>query len=153
MPAPQVGKRPPEESKSKKGAKDDPDETKGGHVLVPDQKYLVNKLSEVNPNLVYFLVYVRNKTEAEMAAEVKASGPKDTKSVDLSEKSVRSALQTRVSTFAQSIHIKLNDSYVKTHRPRGGIVPLYCPFSNCMREFHETGNLKTHIRIHVSYPD
>ena len=47
--------------------------------------------------------------------------------------------------------IRINDSYQKTNRPRGQNVPLYCPFSTCMREFHETGNLKTHLRIHVSF--
>ena len=53
-------------------------------------------------------------------------------------------------SFVMQHGIKLNDSFVKTHRPRGLNMPLYCPFSTCMREFHETGNLKTHIRIHVS---
>ena len=52
-------------------------------------------------------------------------------------------------SLMQSQGIRINDSYVKTHRPRGQHMPLYCPFSTCMREFQETGNLKTHIRIHV----
>jgi hypothetical protein len=52
--------------------------------------------------------------------------------------------------FLSANNIKLNDSYVKAHRPRGANMSLYCPFSTCMREFLETGNLKTHIRIHVS---
>jgi len=27
---------------------------------------------------------------------------------------------------------------------------MNCPFFNCLKEFTETGNLKTHLRTHVS---
>jgi hypothetical protein len=27
---------------------------------------------------------------------------------------------------------------------------LRCPFVNCLKNFNETGNLKTHLRTHVS---
>ena len=62
----------------------------------------------------------------------------------------RNTPRKRIMQYMHAQGIKINDSYVKTQRPLGQRIPLYCPFANCMREFQETGNLKTHIRIHVS---
>ena len=45
--------------------------------------------------------------------------------------------------------IKISESYVKAQRQRGAKKPLFCPFFDCLRDFQETGNLKTHLRIHV----
>jgi hypothetical protein len=87
-----VGKRAPksyEETKSKKANKDDA-ENLGKHVLAPDQKYLITKLSEINPNIVYFLVYVREKSDADLAAEAKSS--KESKVSDKGDYSIRMAL-------------------------------------------------------------
>jgi hypothetical protein len=81
MPAPQVGRKAaPTKEENKKG-KINREESydSGKHVLAPDPKYLVSKLSEINPNLVYFLVYVRQKTESELIAEFKELGAKDLK--------------------------------------------------------------------------
>ena len=38
----------------------------------------------------------------------------------------------------------------KAKRPRGEHRTLTCPFFECLKEFAETGNLKTHLRTHVS---
>ena len=39
--------------------------------------------------------------------------------------------------------------YQKAKRPRGERRVLICPFVHCLKEFTETGNLKTHLRTHV----
>jgi len=46
----------------------------------------------------------------------------------------------------------LNTCYTKKVRNKDSKVPsqFFCPFSDCVRGFSETGNLKTHMRIHVS---
>ena len=41
-------------------------EEEKNHVLVPDQSYLVNSLSEIDSDKMYYLVYVREKTEKEI---------------------------------------------------------------------------------------
>jgi hypothetical protein len=38
----------------------------------------------------------------------------------------------------------------KAKRSRGDHRTLTCPFFECLKEFAETGNLKTHLRTHVS---
>lgn len=30
-------------------------------------------------------------------------------------------------------------------------IPMYCPFLECRKDFKHSGNLKTHMRSHVSY--
>lgn len=37
----------------------------------------------------------------------------------------------------------------RARRPKGEHRTLTCPFFECLKEFAETGNLKTHIRTHV----
>ena len=37
----------------------------------------------------------------------------------------------------------------KIRRPRGDPKILICPFSHCMKDFSELGNLKTHVRSHT----
>jgi hypothetical protein len=39
----------------------------------------------------------------------------------------------------------------KAKRARGEHRTLTCPFFECLKEFAETGNLKTHLRTHVSF--
>lgn len=39
--------------------------------------------------------------------------------------------------------------YEKAKRPRSEKRFLVCPFAYCLKEFSETGNLKTHLRTHV----
>lgn len=39
---------------------------------------------------------------------------------------------------------------MKAKKPRGDKRVLICPFVNCLKDFTETGNLKTHLRTHVS---
>ena len=56
----------------------------------------------------------------------------------------------KVSKFYASLGIEIGDSYDRMQRARGAKKPLYCPFAECLRSFQETGNLKTHLRIHVS---
>ncbi len=38
----------------------------------------------------------------------------------------------------------------RARRPKGEMRTLTCPFFECLKEFAETGNLKTHLRTHVS---
>jgi hypothetical protein len=42
----------------------------------------------------------------------------------------------------------LQSTFYKSKKDRK--MPMICPFLNCNRQFVETGNLKTHLRIHVS---
>ena len=42
-------------------------------MLVPDQSYLVKSLTDIDPEKVYFLVYVREKTEEEIEEEENVS--------------------------------------------------------------------------------
>ena len=37
----------------------------------------------------------------------------------------------------------------KIFRPKNELKILICPFYNCLKEFKDTGNLKTHIRTHT----
>lgn len=43
-------------------------------MLVPDQSWLVKSLSDIDPDKMYFLVYVREKTEEEIEEEENVSG-------------------------------------------------------------------------------
>ena len=62
----------------------------------------------------------------------------------------RAAYRKKFNNYFQKLGISIEESFEKTARTRGTKMPLFCPFSNCLREFQETGNLKTHLRIHVS---
>ena len=42
-------------------------------MLVPDQSYLVKSLTDIDPEKMYFLVYVREKTEEEIEEEENVS--------------------------------------------------------------------------------
>jgi len=51
-----------------------------------------------------------------------------------------------------SVSIYFNHKYKgldKAKRPKGEQRTLTCPFFECLKEFAETGNLKTHLRTHV----
>jgi len=48
-----------------------------------------------------------------------------------------------------SVQLDLCYHKVVRHRKDKGL-PINCPFIECKRSFIETGNLKTHMRIHVS---
>ena len=65
------------------------------------------------------------------------------------ESSRRTSPRKRMLSLFQRQGIKINESYVKAQRTRGTKKPLFCPFVDCLRDFQETGNLKTHLRIHV----
>ena len=43
----------------------------------------------------------------------------------------------------------INQCYYKSKRPKDETKLLYCPFLSWLKEFSETGNLKTHMRTHT----
>ena len=54
------------------------------------------------------------------------------------------------STYSIEGHLGLSPSMVYEKTKRIRLSPMVCPFIECNRAFQETGNLKTHLRIHVS---
>lgn len=55
------------------------------------------------------------------------------------------------STYSIKGHLGLTLPMVYEKTKRVRLSPMICPFVECNRAFQETGNLKTHLRIHVSY--
>lgn len=48
---------------------------------------------------------------------------------------------------------QIESCYSKVSKTRlNSTIQIVCPFLECLRTFSETGNLKTHMRIHVSIP-
>ena len=60
-------------------------------------------------------------------------------------------IEENIYDYQKHLSVQLDLCYHKVVRhPKHKGLPINCPFIECKRSFIETGNLKTHMRIHVS---
>lgn len=66
-----------------------------------------------------------------------------------SDNSRELALHQVCSVFTTFLIFDLIAQIEKVKRPKDEKKVLICPFEKCLKEFSETGNLKTHMRTHT----
>ena len=84
--------------------------------------------------LVYLTDYVDQESDDESAEESKNISPR---------------AKAKAKRSMKFNGVPLSECYTKSKRDKEQGKTLYCPYFNCLKEFTETGNLKTHLRTHT----
>ncbi|CDW81250.1 UNKNOWN [Stylonychia lemnae] len=107
-------------------------EDEEGQLQIP--KDVVRQVEDLQEDLFYLVCYLRQKTEEEIEIEQKVG-----------------YFLYSIIIQKQRIELEIDDekSHLKIKPEKGASKYMLCPFIQCLKEFSETGNLKTHMRTHT----
>jgi uncharacterized Zn-finger protein len=107
---------------------------------------LCYNVEELNPEAFYQLIIVDNEEDKNLVAPFQGDNAADQNDDPGSTRSKKGTSGAR----NRSYHgFSISQCYYKAKRPKDLPKILTCPFLSCLKEFSETGNLKTHMRTHT----
>eukprot|EP00347_Sterkiella_histriomuscorum_P023972 403332750 len=125
---------------------DSSDEEEEGQIIIP--KDVVTRIQDLQTDQFYLVCYLRQKTENELVVEQQQLRHQFTFEED-GDKSVKMTPKKSMAKLFETQGININECQQKAKKSRGDKRVLICPFVNCLKDFTETGNLKTHLRTHT----
>ncbi|CDW91615.1 oocyte zinc finger protein 6-like [Stylonychia lemnae] len=125
---------------------DETSEEEEGQIIIP--KDVVTRIQDLKEDHFYLICYLREKTQQENVIEQQELRHQFNFEED-GDRSVKMTPKKSMIKLFETQGININDCQQKAKKTRGDKRVLICPFVNCLKDFTETGNLKTHLRTHV----
>lgn len=107
---------------------------------------LICNNDELTPEHFYQLIIVDEEDHQDHVSKFQNKHQAEVPEEPGSTRSRKGLSESRNKTY-NGFH--LSQCYYKAKRPKDEAKKLYCPFMSCLKEFSETGNLKTHMRTHT----
>eukprot|EP00347_Sterkiella_histriomuscorum_P019073 403343059 len=134
-----------EEEQSQSDQESEEEEDEEGQLQVP--KDVVRDIDLLISEQFYLVCYIRQKTDEEQ--EIERQRQKMELGLDIDSASSRVTPRKQMMKYFQDQGINLNECHLKIKPEKGCSKYMLCPFVVCLKEFSETGNLKTHMRTHT----
>lgn len=107
---------------------------------------LICNNDDLQPETFYQLITVDTDDEMDKVRPFQNKPPENVAEEPGSTRSKKGTSESRNRTY---YGFSINQCYYKAKRPKDQPKLLFCPFLSCLKEFSETGNLKTHMRTHT----
>lgn len=112
----------------------------------PSDSKLICNIDDLNPETFYQLVIVDTEEDQDKVSPFQGKTITDHMEEPGSTRSKKGTSESRNRTY---YGFSINQWYYKAKRPKDEPKLLYWPFLSWLKEFAETGNLKTHMRTHT----